>query len=135
MNSVLFAASSLLSVPACLVYGRSLWLVATQFATLQGTPLLFVLILMLDLSIAALIVLDSRRSKLCEQLPKELHEPQRMLGLQPKWFLALLDNANDGIPLNTPRSTDSLRKPFSSRDLWSQSRNPRRSERPKFHPR
>jgi len=64
MSSVLFAASSLLSVPACLVYGRSLWLVTTQFATLQGTPLLFVLILVLDLSIAALIVVDSRRSKL-----------------------------------------------------------------------
>ncbi len=104
MSSVLFAASSLLSVPACLVYGRSLWLVTTQFATLQGTPLLFVLILVLDLSIAALIVLDSRRSKLREQLPKELHEPHCMLGLQPKWFLTLLDNANDGILLITPEA-------------------------------
>src|SRR5438046_3749298 len=104
MNSVLFAASSLLSAPACLVYGRSLLLVATQFATLQGTPLLFVLILMLDLSIAALIVLDSRRSKLREHLPKELHEPQCMLRLQPKWFLTLLDNAHDGILLITPEA-------------------------------
>lgn len=87
-----------------LVYGRSTWQLAVRFSIFQDAPLLFLLILVLDFSIAALIVLASKLSKSRQQLRKELHEAQRMLGLQQKRFLALLDNGNDGILLLTPEA-------------------------------
>ena len=104
MNAVLLAASSLLSFRAYLVHGRPTWLLAAEFTNLQGTPLLFLLILVLDFSIAGLMVLASRVSKLRPQLRKELQEAERTLVLQQRRFLALLDNGNDGILLLTPEA-------------------------------
>jgi len=101
MNAILFTVSALLSFRAGLVYGRSVWLLAAQFTTLEGTLQLCLLILALDFSIAGLIGPALGLSKFRHRLQNELNEARRTLGMQQKRFLALLDNGHDGILLLT----------------------------------